>query len=97
MQALLVGGPCHGQMVALQDGDAATQTSFKAKAGEVEYEYFRRSAGSGHKVVLYAIGDPSYSQVVDAIRKSDLLSSTGKLRVLGPDYTLPANDEEKPA
>jgi hypothetical protein len=93
MQALLVGGPCHGQMVALE-GEAATQPSFKALAGEVEYEYFRRSTESGHTVVLYAIGEPSYSQVVDAIRKSDLLSSTGKLRVLGPDDTLPANDGE---
>ena len=93
MQALLVGGPCHGQMVALDED--ASAPAVKAQADGVEYVYLRRSAESGHKVVLYAIGNPSYSQVVDAIRKSDLLSSTGKLRVLGPDYTLPANDAEQ--
>jgi len=94
MQALLIGGPCHGQVVALDDA-AATRTSFKAKDGAATYEYVRRSERSGHTVVLYAVGDPSYTQVVDAIRKSDLLSSTGKMRVLGPDYTLPANDGEQ--
>ncbi|HEX4328896.1 MAG TPA: hypothetical protein VH105_18920 [Burkholderiales bacterium] len=93
MQALLIGGPCHGQVVALDD-TLATRSSFKAKDGAAEYEYVRRSERSGHTVVLYAVGDPSYTQVVDAIRKSDLLSSTGKMRVLGPDYTLPANDRE---
>lgn len=90
MRALLVGGPLHGQMVALDENDASP--AVRAHADGVEYVYHPRSEPAGHQVVLYALGTPSYNQVVDAIRKSDLLSSTGKLRVLGPDDSLPAND-----
>ncbi|HEY4371663.1 MAG TPA: hypothetical protein VGN52_07050 [Burkholderiales bacterium] len=90
MRALLVGGPLHGQMVALEEH--GTSSTVRAHADGVEYVYRPRSEPAGHQVVLYSVGTPSYNQVVDAIRKSDLLSSTGKLRVLGPDDTLPAND-----
>lgn len=90
MRAILVGGPLHGQMVALEAHDPSP--AFKAQADGVEYVYRPRSAGGGHQVVLYAVDTPSYREVVDAIRKSDLLSSTGKMRILGPDDSLSAND-----
>lgn len=86
MHALLVGGPCHGKLLTLED----QMPSLKQRAGNAEVEYTRRSAGN--QVVLYTVGDPTYSQVVDAIRKSDLLSSTGRMQTLKPGGPMPAND-----
>ena len=86
MQALLVGGPLHGKMVALEDKSALKVLSESA-AGQ-EYAYSRRSTyeHSGNAVAIFVYGEPDYQQVTDAIGRSDLMANTGNIRALGTDF-----------
>jgi hypothetical protein len=82
MQALLVGGPRHGDVMLLDGGDKHVIVH-KDEAG-AQFLYVKRSSHSqlGTEVDLFVHARPTYDEVLDAIAKSSL-SETAKLRVLG--------------
>ena len=86
MQALLVGGPLHGKVVPLEDKSALRVLSESA-AGK-EYSYTRRStyAHGDSEIAIFVHGEANHEQVNDAVGRSDLMSNTGNIRTLGPDF-----------
>lgn len=79
-QALLVGGPLHGQVVALASERAIT---LMPEANGEQYLYVRRStaaADSETAIFVYG-GRPALSRVADAVERAPL-TRTAKMRVL---------------
>ncbi|HEY4372909.1 MAG TPA: hypothetical protein VGN52_13355 [Burkholderiales bacterium] len=79
-QALLVGGPLHGNVIPLASGHAIT---LMPEAEGEQYLYVRRStATTDSETAIFVYGGrPALARVADAVERAPL-TRTAKMRVL---------------